>query len=130
MVSVEENFNGIVERLNKVFVPTFWDCKAPVVVSNALTPEGIVKDVQAVSRPKFDFTKLKNLNAEDLKFSKENIPYCILGLTAVGELAEIAAYFLTVAWYLPVVIFGCLIGFCVMKYQELNTQNENYEGVY
>lgn len=117
-------FNQFTGILNKVFKPNFWDCAKPVIVSNAQTPAEIVKDVKKASVPK---VSLKSLKAEDLKITQATIPNYILAITGAGVLSEGVAFVLKVPWYMPVVLFGCLIGFFVMRFNELGKPQEDYE---
>ena len=122
----------IYKTLNRVFNPNFWNCaKGPVTVSNAQTPEEIVKDVKKASAPKISlgdkYDKLKSLKAEDLKITQATIPDYILLFTGLGVISEGVAFVLKVPWYMPVVLFGCLIGFFVMRFKELRRPQEDYE---
>lgn len=119
-------YNKIIAVLNKVFVPTFWDCNAPVAVSDAKTPEGIAADVNKTVKPKYNYDKLKEFNIKDLQLTKETIPYCILVVTAVGVVAQLLAYCCAIAWYFMPIVFGCLIVFCLFKFKALSGPSEDY----
>lgn len=85
------------------------DCSKPITKIN-------------ISKLNTEYNKLKNLNAEDLKLSQKTIPNYILFVTAVGIICEFLAYFMKIPWYAPGLIFGCVIGFLVMKFQDMKAE--------
>lgn len=127
---------NVIENLNKVFDPHFWDCSKPITVSTAKTAEGIAQDVKKaetakipkinVSKLNIDYTKFKNLNAEDLKLSQKTIPNYILACTGAGILFEGVAYAVKLPWFAPVLLFGGAAVFLVMKFEDIRKAEECY----
>ena len=128
-INVLGNINSV---LGKVFKPNFWDCSKPITVSTAKTAEGIAQDVKKAEKAKIpkinvsklnvDYTKLKNLNAEDLKLSQKTIPNYILVCTGVGILFEGVAYAVKLPWFAPVLLFGGVVVFLVMKFSDMKAE--------
>lgn len=60
------------------------------------------------------------------ELTMDNIPVFILGCTVIGGITEIAAYFCGIPWYLPVLLYGSLIIFSAMKFENLRKEKEGY----